>query len=72
MLPGPVEPHGPGQLDVAAEVFIARRSEQPAGEVSPVEDEPRNVWLSVQQESSVAGLDGPEAEVALDLVEFPI
>src|SRR2546426_2714140 len=68
VLASPVEPKGLGELDVASQVFIARRGHPAAWEIALVEDEALDVGLSVQQELPVPRLDLAHSEIALDAV----
>src|SRR3989449_8487859 len=68
VLASPVEPKGLGELDVASQVFIARRGHPAAWEIALVEYEALDVGLSVQQELPVPRLDLAHSEIALDAV----
>src|SRR5207237_2430895 len=63
VLAGPVEAEGLRQLDVAAEVVVRGRGQEPARKVPLVEHEPLDERLAVEPEPPVASLDGAQAEV---------
>src|SRR5207249_6614836 len=68
MLARAVEPHRLREVDVAAQVLVARRGQQAAWEVTLVQDQALDEGLAVEPEPPVPGLHGAPAEVGSDPV----